>query len=112
VEEDCAAGSGILSLDQSRPFHRSPSAGTPMSSPSLSPPTAMQALADVHETALRPSTGTPSTDSGPPIVSNDHVRPFHRSVSMPVSWKPTNMHVLADAQDTAVTAAPAGLGAL
>jgi hypothetical protein len=73
----------------------------------------MQALADVHETALRPSNSRPSADEpGLPIVSNDHSRPFHRSVSMPVSSNPTNMHAVADAQDTALTAAPGGLGAL
>lgn len=66
-------GAGAVCIVHDVPFHR-PAAGVPLL-PDGSPPTTMQALADVHETEFN----QPDSDS---VVSTDHDVPFQCSASM------------------------------
>src|SRR6266536_2190111 len=84
-----------------RPFQRSERAPA-----ALSPPTAMQNVADVHDTAVR------KPAAGLAVCWMAHLRPFHRSASVKErpwiltkpgrsAYKPTAMHRRADVHDTA-----------
>jgi hypothetical protein len=92
------SGFGLGTIDQVVPFHDSmrvlgpPFAAVPV-------PTAVQALADTHDTAS-------SKLSGPAVFglgTIDHAVPFQDSISVLYrlgAWKPTAMQALADTHDT------------
>src|SRR6516164_1902084 len=78
--DDPPAGVGVCWIDHVVPFHRSAS-DPPLLGPVLSMPTAVQALADAHDTAPRP---LPWTPVGLGVCWIDHLVPFHRSASVTV----------------------------
>jgi hypothetical protein len=100
-------------IDHVVPFHRSAS-DPPLLGPVISMPTAVQALADAHDTPARP---LPCTPVGLGVCWIDHVVPFHRSASVTVvvlvEVPPTAVQALADVHDTPcrrVFDPPVGLG--
>src|SRR5690348_820478 len=95
------AGAGVCWIDHEVPSHRSAS-GELLDALSSEDPTAMQALAEVHDTLLRKARAAPA---GRGTGWMDHEVPFHRSASGP--WppevtppNPTPMQLLAEVQDT------------
>jgi hypothetical protein len=71
------------------------------SAPELVFPTAVHAVADVHETAERaPPAGVRWTA---------HLLPFQRSARAPESVRPTAVHAAADVHETAERKPPAGV---
>lgn len=79
-------------------------------------PTATQAVADAHDTALRPL--GPSSGVG----WSDHLDPFHRATVVPTPKKetspsvkgppPTAVHAFSDVHDTPLAFMPSGVGCL
>jgi hypothetical protein len=68
---------GVVTTDQSAPFHDSTIAcGSPF--PSVELPTARQLCEETHDT---PSSSLLPLPAGMGTESNDHVRPFHDSIS-------------------------------
>ena len=89
--DSTCGGSGGTSSDQPRPFHRSATGTTAPASVSNSP-TAVHALADVHDTESR----LPAADVVTAACCSIHASPVHRSASVrPVlkvfSTPPTNV---------------------
>ena len=96
---------GVDSIDYAEPSHRS-TRGTP---PAVSetPPTAVHALAAVHDT---PSKADCEAPPGSGTGTTDHDDPSHHSAnanSTPLSnTLPTAIHALADTHDTLTRATP------
>jgi hypothetical protein len=96
---------GVLSTLQVEPFHDSVSG--PDEGGDATPPTAVQAESDGHET---PDSSTSVAPSGVGTVCWDHAVPFQLSASgtsaSASSTKPTAMHTSADEHDSDVKLAP------
>jgi hypothetical protein len=96
---DAPAGLGVVWIDHLLPSQRSASVTVVV--PLEEWPTAVQALADVHDTPDRTVFDAPA---GLGVVWIDHLLPFQPSASatswVPVPCSPTALQALADAQDT------------
>ena len=91
------AGLGVGWIDHLLPFQRTASVCCPSAPAGLKLPTAMHALAEVHETPLRP---LPLAGVGVRWIAQR--APFHRSASVlfPLPLPPTAVQAFADLHDT------------
>src|ERR1700722_14739117 len=96
---DSPVGLGVFWIDHVVPFQRSASVTVVV--PLEESPTAVQALADVHDTPYRKVNDAPA---GLGVCWIDHLVPFQRSASVtvvvPLEESPTAVQALADAHDT------------
>ena len=110
ISTPAAAGGGTVPTDHVDPFHSSTNATVSPAAPTFSTsPTAVHAVADVHDTAFNspdcsyPGAGGGSAGSGG--CSGVHVAPFHTAAHAavsppPTATVPTTTHRSAATQDT------------
>jgi hypothetical protein len=85
--------------DQLVPFQRSATKVLPLAKLMGAGPTAMHAVAEVHDTPLN----DPDVPPGLGVVWTDQPVPFHRSASVvPPGPPPTAVHAVAEVHDTAL----------
>jgi hypothetical protein len=102
------AGLGVDSIAHLVPFHRSANVASP--TVSLDPPTAVHAVAEVHDTALKKLCVAPA---GVGTDWIDQLVPFHSSEKVPCGLLPTAVQAVADVHDTPLrtpNVVPVGVG--
>jgi hypothetical protein len=102
-----ATALGVRWIDHVEPFQRSAKVA-PLTSPLTTPeepPTAVHALADVHDTPLKKE----SWAAGLGVRWTDHLEPFQRSSSGLFPSDPTTTRARGEVRDTALSEPP-GLG--